>query len=65
MLQLVARGMTKREIAEKLSLSEKTIRNRVSEMLSKLDLKNRTELAIWAWKSGIAERRSRRQERQL
>lgn len=54
-LALLVTSMTNKEIARQLSLSEKTIRNSVSEMLSKLGLRNRTELAVWALKSGPAD----------
>ena len=57
-LVLLAASMSNKEIASQLSLSEKTIRNCVSEMLGKLGFKNRTELAIWAWKAGIANKNS-------
>ncbi len=47
---LIAEGKTNREIAEKLFLGEKTIRNYVSNILSKLDLSNRSQLASYATK---------------
>lgn len=46
-IKLVAQGLTNRDIAERLFLSEKTVRNYVSNILSKLDLKNRTQLAAY------------------
>ncbi len=46
-LQLVADGMNNKEIAEKLFLSEGTVRNYISTMLSKLDLRDRTQLAVY------------------
>ena len=45
---LVGRGLANKEIAEKLCLSEGTVRNNLSTALSKLDLRDRTQLAIWA-----------------
>ena len=45
---LVAEGLDNRDIAAKLYLSEGTVRNRISAMLDKLALTNRTQLAI-AW----------------
>ncbi len=47
-LSLLARGKTNMEIAEELVLSEKTIRNNVSIILSKLDVSNRIEAAMFA-----------------
>lgn len=51
---LVGRGLSNKEIAEKLFLSEGTIRNAVSSALSKLNLRDRTQLAIWAVQTGLA-----------
>lgn len=44
-LELVASGLTNKEIAEELHFSAGTIRNNISVLLEKLDLKNRTQLA--------------------
>ena len=51
---LVGRGLSNKEIAEKLFLSEGTVRNNLSAALSKLDLRDRTQLAIWAVQTGLA-----------
>lgn len=51
---LVGRGMSNKEIAVKLSLSEGTVRNNLSVILSKLALRDRTQLAIWAVQTGAA-----------
>ena len=51
---LVGRGMSNKEIAGKLSLSEGTVRNSLSIILSKLALRDRTQLAIWAVQTGAA-----------
>lgn len=50
---LVGRGLSNKEIAEKLYLSEGTIRNALSSALSKLNLRDRTQLAIWAVQTGL------------
>lgn len=47
-LQLIAQGLSNKEIASKLVLSEKTVKSHVSHLLSKLDLNDRTQLAIFA-----------------
>lgn len=48
-LQYVARGWADTDIGTKLGLSAYTIRNRVSELLNKLALKNRIQLALYYW----------------
>ena len=50
---LVGRGLSNKEIAEKLFLSEGTVRNALSSALSKLHLRDRTQLAIWAVQTGL------------
>jgi DNA-binding NarL/FixJ family response regulator len=48
---LVAEGLNNKEIANKLYLSEGTIRNNISVILEKLDLRDRTQLAIFYYKN--------------
>ncbi|MBA2581059.1 MAG: AAA family ATPase [Thermoleophilaceae bacterium] len=45
--ELVAKGMTNREIAEQLYLSERTAQNHVQHILTKLALSNRSQIAVW------------------
>lgn len=52
-LRLVARGVPNREIAEKLCLSESTVRVHVSNILRKLHLANRTQVALYALQEGL------------
>jgi DNA-binding NarL/FixJ family response regulator len=52
-LALVAEGRTNREIAHELHLGEGTVRNYVSNILSKLDLANRAEAAAYATKHNL------------
>jgi len=54
-VSLIARGFTNSEIAEKLFLSEGTVKNYISNIFSKLDVKNRASLIEIARKSGIIE----------
>lgn len=46
-IEEVGRGASNKEISETLSLSEGTVRNYLSTILNKLDLRDRTQLAIW------------------
>ena len=50
----IANGMSNREIAEKMIISEKTVKTHVSNILSKLHLEDRTQAAIYALKHGLA-----------
>jgi DNA-binding NarL/FixJ family response regulator len=47
-LELIAKGLTNREIARQLYLAEKTVKNYVSSVLHKLGLQRRTEAAVYA-----------------
>ena len=53
-VQLVAQGLSNRQVADKLSVSQRTIESHVSNMLNKTSLNNRTELARWAIENGMA-----------
>jgi Response regulator containing a CheY-like receiver domain and an HTH DNA-binding domain len=50
-IELIAKGMSNREIAGSLFLSEGTVRNSISVILEKLHLKGRTQLAIFYYKN--------------
>jgi DNA-binding NarL/FixJ family response regulator len=50
-VKCVADGLSNKEIADKLFLSEGTVRNYISTVLSKLDLRDRTNLAIFYYKN--------------
>jgi DNA-binding NarL/FixJ family response regulator len=47
-LDLIAEGLTNRQIAERIYLAEKTVKNYVSNLLSKLGMERRTEAAVFA-----------------
>jgi DNA-binding NarL/FixJ family response regulator len=53
-LALVARGSSNQEIATELVISERTARIHVSNIQRKLDLRSRTQAALWASKHGFA-----------
>lgn len=52
-VRLIANGLTNKEISNELFLSEGTIKNNISNILSKLDLRDRTQIAIFAFKNKI------------
>lgn len=52
----VGSGLSNKEIAGKMNLSEGTIRNSLSTILSKLNLRDRTQLAIWAVQTGVVNK---------
>lgn len=55
-LRQVAAGKNNREIAEVLSISEKTVKTHITNILSKLHLADRTQAAVYAWQEGIVRR---------
>jgi len=52
-LRLIAGGLTNSEIAERLFISEKTVKGHVSNILSKLHMLDRTKAAVFAWEHGL------------
>jgi two-component system, NarL family, response regulator LiaR len=52
-LRLIAAGLANHEIAERLVVSEKTVKGHVSNILSKLHLADRTQAAVLAWREGV------------
>lgn len=52
-LRLVAKGLTSREVAERLHLSHRTVQNHTQSTLRKLQLSNRVELTRWAIREGL------------
>lgn len=55
-IRQVGYGRSNKEIAAALNLSEGTVRNNLSSILSKLELRDRTQLAIWAVQTGVTTR---------
>ncbi len=49
---LIAEGLTNRQIATRMFLAEKTVKNYVSSLLSKLGLESRTQAAVFATRLG-------------
>ncbi len=56
-LRLIAAGCSNAEIANKLVISEKTVKGHVSNILSKLHMMDRTQAAVFAWQQGFVSRR--------
>jgi NarL family two-component system response regulator LiaR len=54
-LGLMAKGQNNQQIAEVLSISERTVRTHVGNMLSKLEVASRAEAVAWVWQCGIIE----------
>ena len=53
----VGHGMSNKEIADHIGLTEGTVRNYISTILKKIGLRDRTQLAIWEVQSGAQKRR--------
>ena len=55
-LKMIADGLSNRQIAEEMVISENTVKGHVSNILSKLHLTDRTQAAVFAWKQGLVRR---------
>lgn len=55
-LQCIAEGLSNIDIANRLSISEKTVKSHVGNILSKLYLTDRTQAAVYAWREGIVKK---------
>ena len=53
---LIAEGLSNQQIAQRLTIGEKTVKTHVSNVLSKLSLDDRTQVAVFAWRHGIVEK---------
>jgi len=56
-LRLIADGLSNAEIANRLFISEKTVKGHVSNILGKLHMLDRTQAAVFAWQQGLVARR--------
>ena len=54
-IEEIAKGLNNKEIGEKLFLTEGTIKNNITTILSKLNLRDRTQIVIYAFKNNIVE----------
>jgi two-component system, NarL family, response regulator LiaR len=54
-LKAIAEGLSNREIAGRLSISEKTVKNHINNILSKLHLYDRTQATLYAIRTGIVK----------
>ena len=55
-LRLIAEGLNNSEIAERLVISEHTVKRHVRNILSKLHLVDRTQAAVYAWREGVVDK---------
>lgn len=55
-LKLIANGYTNKNIADQLVISVGTVKGHVSNILSKLQLADRTQAAVYAWQEGLIQR---------
>ncbi|MBN1316609.1 MAG: response regulator transcription factor [Anaerolineales bacterium] len=54
-LKLVAQGLTNKQIADAMAISERTVNSHTGSILSKLHLANRTQAALYAMREGLVE----------
>lgn len=54
-IEEIANGLSNKEISDKLFLTEGTIKNNITTILSKLNLRDRTQIAIYAFKNNIVK----------
>jgi DNA-binding NarL/FixJ family response regulator len=55
-VSFIACGQSNKDIARKLYISEKTVKNHVSSILKKMELDDRTQVAVYAYKKGLVAR---------
>ena len=54
-LRLIAQGLSNQEIADRIAVSEPTVRTHVSRILGKLHLASRTQAALYAVREGLTD----------
>lgn len=54
-LKLISEGLFNKEIADRLSISERTVKNHISNIFKKIDVSDRTQAAVFAIKNSIIE----------
>jgi DNA-binding CsgD family transcriptional regulator len=54
-VRLVAEGLTNRQIARSLVVSEATVKTHLNHVLAKLDVDGRPGLVAWAWRQGFGD----------
>ncbi|UXI69445.1 response regulator [Tahibacter amnicola] len=52
-LELMADGLSNQVIATRMGIGEKTVKTHVSNVLAKLELQDRTQAAVYAWRTGV------------
>ena len=57
MLQLAAEGLVNKEIAARLVISEKTVKNHIANIFSKLQVNDRTQAILYALRKGLVSMR--------
>lgn len=62
-LRLIARGMTNQEIADSITVAERTVAKYVSSILEKLHLANRTQAALYAIREGLTDPKDKHRKR--
>ena len=55
-IRLIADGLSNADIAERLEISEKTVKGHASNILGKLHVTDRTQAAVYAWREGVVRR---------
>lgn len=54
-LKLISKGMLNKEIASQLNISERTVKNHISNIFKKIDVSDRTQAAVFAIKNGVVD----------
>ena len=52
-MRTIAQGYSNKEIGDALGIAEKTVKSHVGSILHKLDLVDRTQVAVWVWRHGL------------